>query len=45
MEMELQSELQKECEKRMAMEGAIAIAFQQYFGKLLERIANLMSKL
>ena len=42
-ETELQHELQKEREKRMAMEGAIAAAFEQYFGKIPEGIANLMS--
>ena len=38
MEVELQSELYKECEKRMTMEGAIAVTFQQYFGKVPEGI-------
>ena len=42
-EIELQNELQKECEKRMAMEGAIVAAFEQYFGKVPEGIANLIS--
>ena len=42
-EIELQNELWKEREKRMAMEGAIAAAFEQYFGKIPEGIANLMS--
>ena len=44
MEVELQSELQKEREKRMAIEGEIAAVFQQYFGKVPKGIANLMSK-
>ena len=42
-EIELENELDKECEKRMAMEGVIVTAFEQYFGKVPEGIANLIS--
>ena len=34
----IEDKLQNEREKRMAMKGAIAIAFQQYFGKVAKVI-------
>ena len=43
METKVQNELQKEHEKRMAMKGVIATTFEQYFRKVPEGIANLMS--